>query len=108
MTGADQSFDFTVEVMDVVADSPDPSRWLVVTQGEVVIEDMTFYHAGDVIVAGNGTLIFRNAELVLVQSQEYERTVYVDGDARLVFENSVVLSELPINFVTLGNGVLET
>jgi ribosomal protein L40E len=94
--------------MDVVADSPDPSRWLVVTQGEVVIEDMTFYHAGDVIVAGNGTLIFRNAELVLVQSQEYERTVYVDGDARLVFENSVVLSELPINFVTLGSGVLET
>jgi ribosomal protein L40E len=107
MTDADQSFDFTVEVMDVVAESPDPSRWLVVTQGEVVIEDMTFYHGGDIIVAGTGTLIFRNAELLLIQSEAYERTVYVDGDARLIFEDSVVTSELLINIVTLGNGALE-
>ncbi len=31
MSTADQSFEFTVELLGVVADSPDPARWLVVT-----------------------------------------------------------------------------
>jgi subtilase family serine protease/ribosomal protein L40E len=106
MTPADRSFDFTVELTGVAANSPDPSRWLVVTSGELTIENMTYYHAGDVIVAGDGTLVFRNAVFQLVQSQDYERTIYVDGTADLIFENSKVVSEKAINIVVKGQGTL--
>ncbi|MCU0859262.1 MAG: hypothetical protein MUE55_01570, partial [Thermoplasmata archaeon] len=36
MTTGDQSADFTVELVGVVAESPDLARWLVVTSGELV------------------------------------------------------------------------
>ncbi len=107
MSIGDQSADFTVELVGVVADSPDLARWLVVTSGELVIEDMTYYHAGDVIVAGDGTLIFRDAVFQLVQDFANQRTVYVDGDATLRFENSLVESALAINFIVQGSSRLE-
>jgi ribosomal protein L40E len=106
MATADRSFDFTVELTGVAANSPDPARWLVVTSGELTIENMTYYHAGDVIVAGDGTLVFRNAVFQLVQSQDYERTIYVDGTANLIFENSMIVSERAINIVVKGQGTL--
>jgi len=107
MGAADQSFEFTVELLGVVADSPDPSRWLVVTHDELVIEDMTYYHAGDVIVAGDGTLLFNNAVFQLVQDADNQRTIYVDGEANLIFNNTLVESEMAINIIVQGTGTLQ-
>ncbi|MCU0859263.1 MAG: hypothetical protein MUE55_01575 [Thermoplasmata archaeon] len=68
---------------------------------------VTYYHAGDVIVAGDGTLIFRDAVFQLVQDFDNQRTVYVDGDATLRFENSVIDSGLAISFIVQGAATLE-
>jgi hypothetical protein len=111
MESGDQFSSLTVEVMGVSVSSPDVSRWLVVPllDGEetLVIEDMVYYHAGDVIVASNGELIFLNGGLLMVQEDEYQRTIYVDGDGRLVFENSEIFSDKPINIIVKGHGTLE-
>ena len=107
----DQSADVTVEIMGVSVPSPDDARWLVVplATGEetFTIEDMTFYHAGDVIVASDGELIIRNVEFILVQDFANQRTIYVDGNGHLVFENCYIDSELPIDIVVQGHGTLE-
>ncbi|MGB2825882.1 MAG: CARDB domain-containing protein, partial [Thermoplasmata archaeon] len=73
----------------------------------VVIEDMLFYYAGDVIVASTGELTFLNSELQIVQAFANERTIYVDGDGVLRFENTVVKSLLPIDIIVQGFGTLE-
>jgi len=106
----DQAFEMTVDLLGVSAESPDPARWLVVPP-DLTIEDMTYYHAGDIIVAAGGTLTFRGATLQLVQAEAYEHTVYVDGTesnpGRLVFEDSVVTSEMAIKIVVQGYATLE-
>jgi len=115
MTKPDQFFDITVEVAGVSAPSPDPSRWLVVplspVQLELVIEDITYYHAGDVIVAANGTLIIDNAEFVVVQSFNNQRTIYIDSPAaypaRLLIENSKMTSDLAVDIIVKGYATLE-
>ena len=110
MTHADQSFEVTVSIVGFSAPSPDPSRWLVVPPS-LEIRDMTYYHAGDVIVAGGGTLSITNSTLRLVQPGSYTKTIYVDGNttspARLLFVNSNVTSEHPINIIVKGDGILE-
>lgn len=110
MTHADQSFDVTVSIIGLSAPSPDPSRWLVVPPS-LDIRDMTYYHAGDVIVAAGGTLSFTNSVFQLVQSGSYMKTVYVDGTAsspaKLLFQKSRVTSQYPINIVVKGDGILE-
>jgi subtilase family serine protease/ribosomal protein L40E len=111
----DRSFDVTVEITGVSAPSPDQSRWLVVpvspTQPSLTIEGMTYYHAGDVIVAAGGTLTFDDAMFELVQVYPNERTVYVDGTmaqpGKLVFEKSGMNSDMGINIVVKGYAVLE-
>lgn len=115
MSVENQSFDVTIELPGVSAPSPDSSRWLVVpvnsTVRSLTIADMTYYHAGDVIVAANGTLTFDNAVFELVQSHDNERTVYVDGTetypARLVFENSIMTSQKKIDIIVKGDAILE-
>jgi len=116
MEAADRSFDHTVKLNGVSAQSPNPARWLVVppnppTVLSLTIEDMTYYHAGDVIVAANGTLILDHAVFQLVQSQAYERTVFIDGTAsakgKMIIRNSVVISGFPIKFIVKGFGELE-
>ncbi len=110
MTHSDQSGDFTVSVVGVSAPSPDPSRWLVVPPS-LEIRDMTYYHAGDVIVAAGGTLEFTNSVFQLVQPGAYTKTIYVDGTetslAQLLFHKSRVTSQYPINITVKGDGILE-
>lgn len=106
MDAADQSFDVTIEVQGISAESPDPARWLVVPP-DLVIENMDYYHAGDIIVASTGTLTFKDATLQLVQEFPYQRTIYVDGTAHLIFDGSVATSALPINIIVQGSGTLE-
>ncbi len=74
---------------------------------ELVIEDMIYYHAGDVIVAGDGTLLFNNAVFQLVQDSDNQRTIYVDGEANLIFNNTLVESEMAINIIVQGTGTLQ-
>ncbi len=115
MMPGDRSFDVTVEIAGISVPSPDPSRWLVVpvdsTHPSLTIEDMTYYHAGDVIVAAGGTLTFSNALFELVQSYPNQRTVYVDGTqvapGKLVFEGSTMTSALDLNIMVKGYGILE-
>ncbi|MGQ9588094.1 MAG: CARDB domain-containing protein [Thermoplasmata archaeon] len=113
MTKLDQDYSATIELIGVSAVSPDPSRWLVVpleSSNELVIEDMNYYHAGDVIVAPSGTLVLRDAVFELVQSKPYERTIWVDGTASnngtLLLEDSVMFSSLPMNMIVQGYGIL--
>ncbi|MCJ7562044.1 MAG: hypothetical protein MUO84_03425 [Thermoplasmata archaeon] len=106
MTSADQQFDITVDVQGISAESPDPSKWLVVPPN-LTIENMSYYHAGDVIVASDGNLTLRNAIFELVQSTANERTVYVDGTANFVIEDSQVNSALAIDIIVKGHGTLE-
>lgn len=107
----DQSGDLTVEISGVSVPSPDSSRWLVVPlmtgEESFTIENMIFYHAGDVIVASDGELIVRNVEFILVQNVPNERTIYVDGNGHLIFEDCHIDSELPIDIVVQGHGTLE-
>jgi ribosomal protein L40E len=111
MKVGDQRASLTVDLLGVSVPSPDDSRWLVVPleTGEetVVVEDMLYYHAGDVIVASTGELTFLNSELQIVQAFANERTIYVDGNGVLRFENAVVESQLPINIIVQGFGTLE-
>jgi len=115
MGPGDRSFDATVEITGVSAKSPDQSRWLVVpvspTQPSLTIGEMTYYHAGDVIVAAGGTLTFDNAVFELVQAHSNQRTVYVDGTfaqpGKLVFEKSRMNSDMGINIIVKGYAVLE-
>jgi len=115
MEPGDRSFDATIEITGVSAPSPDQSRWLVVPvssiQPSLTIEGMTYYHAGDVIVAAGGTLTFDSAVFELVQAYSNERTVYVDGNitapGKLVFENSRMNSDMGINIIVKGYAVLE-
>jgi len=115
MTRTDQSFDFTVELLGVSALSPDQSRWLVVpvsaTQKSLTINDMSYYHAGDVIVAADGLLTLDHTTFQLVQSYPHQRTVYVDGSSghagHLLIQSSNVTSALPIDMIVKGVGILE-
>ncbi|HEX7391475.1 MAG TPA: CARDB domain-containing protein, partial [Thermoplasmata archaeon] len=115
MNPSDRSFEFTVAIAGISAPSPDPSRWLVVpvspTVTELEISNMDYYHAGDVIVAADGTLKFTNAWFQLVQDSSYQRTVYVDSTidhpAYLIFEKSKMTSSLPINIVVQGYATLK-
>ena len=115
MSPEDQNFDVTVEITGVSAPSPNQSRWLVVpvssSQTDLTINDMSYYHAGDVIVAADGLLTLDHTTFRLVQNTPYERTVYVDGTAghsgRLLLQSSVMMSGLPINIIVRGVGVLE-
>ncbi len=106
MSITDQQFDMTVDVQGISAESPDPSKWLVVPPN-LTIENMSYYHAGDVIVASDGNLTLRNAVFELVQSVANERTVYVDGTANFVIEDSQVNSAFAIDIIVKGNGTLE-
>ena len=110
MTHSDQSFDFTVELTGVSAPSPDQSRWLVVPPS-LTINDMSYYHAGDVIVAADGLLTLDHTTFQLVQTSPYQRTVFIDGASghagRMLLQNSIVMSEHPINIVVKGVGILE-
>ena len=106
MTSADQQFDVTVDVLGISAESPDSARWLVVPP-DLLIENMAYYHAGDVIVASDGTLTLRNAVFYLVQSYANERTMYVDGTANFVIEDSEIVSALPVDIIVKGSGTLE-
>ena len=115
MATSDQNFEVTVELSGVSAPSPNQSRWLVVpvnaTQTDLTINDMSFYHAGDVIVAADGLLTLDQTTFQLVQTTPYQRTVFVDGTpghpGHLVVQNSVMLSALPINIIVKGVGILE-
>lgn len=115
MNRGDQSFDVTISLIGLSAFSPDQSRWLVVPVDAAVktleINDMTFYHSGDIIVAAGGTLSLKNSVLRLMQPSPYTRTIYVDGTntqpARVVFQNSMVDSQYPINMIVKGDGILE-
>lgn len=110
MEYGDTSCDFTVRLPGVSAQSPDPARWLVVPPS-LAIESMTYYHAGDVIVAADGTLWVNNSVFELVQAFPNQRTVYVDGTltspARLEIRGSQVVSTKPINIIVQGYGVLD-
>ena len=115
MSSADRYYSQTVRIEGVSAQSPDSSRWLVVPLSPGVpsleISNMTYYHAGDVIVANDGTLRFYNAELQMIQTLPYQRTIYVDNTtghpAMLVFEKSKMVSPLPINITVQGYAVLK-
>ena len=106
MTSADQQFEVTVDVEGISAESPDTARWLVVPP-DLLIENMEYYHAGDVIVASDGTLTLRNAVFRMVQTYANEHTIYVDGTANLVVEDSQIVSSLPVNIIVKGSGTLE-
>ncbi|MBU0623836.1 MAG: hypothetical protein KJ672_03215, partial [Candidatus Thermoplasmatota archaeon] len=111
----DRYYSETVRIEGVSAQSPDPSRWLVVPLSPgnpyLNITNMTYYHAGDVIVAADGTLRFYNAELQMIQTSPYQRTIYVDNTtghpAMLVFEKSKMVSPLWINITVQGHAVLK-
>jgi subtilase family serine protease/ribosomal protein L40E len=110
MTAASQNSELTVEILGISASSPDYTRWLVVPVDEstptFTIENISYYHAGDVIVASDGELIVRNAEFLLVQETANERTIYVDGNGILTFDNAVFTSALPVEIVVQGSGIL--
>jgi|GEM_PF-3197822 len=106
MTLDDQEFEMTVDVEGISAESPDTARWLVVPP-DLLIENMEYYHAGDVIVASDGTLTLRNAVFRVVQAYPNERTIYVDGTANFVVEDSQIVSDLPVNIIVKGSGTLE-
>ncbi len=111
----DRYYSQTVRIEGVSAQSPDSSRWLVVPLSpgspSLEISNMTFYHSGDVIVAADGTLRFYNAELQMIQTSPYQRTIYVDNStghpAMLVFEKSKMVSALMINITVQGHAVLK-
>ncbi|HUV62097.1 MAG TPA: CARDB domain-containing protein, partial [Thermoplasmata archaeon] len=115
MESGDQRESLKVEIIGISVPSPDISQWLVVPYATelgdlvttLVIEDMSYYHAGDVIVASDGELTVLNSEFLLVQDYANERTIYVDGYGVLRFENAVVTSELPIDIIVQGHGTLE-
>ena len=115
MSPLDRYYSQTVRIEGVSAQSPDTSRWLVVplspTELTLQISNMTYYHAGDVIVAADGTLRFYNAELQMIQTSPYQRTIYVDNStghpAMLVFEKSRMVSPLWINITVQGHAVLK-
>ncbi len=115
MTRPEQSFDVTVELSGVSAPSPDQSRWLVVpvspTQDSLTIEHMSYYHAGDVIVAADGFLTLNDTEFQIVQTSAYQRTIYVDGTSghsgRLLLQNSMIMSGLPLSIIVKGTGIFE-
>ncbi|MDH3365592.1 MAG: hypothetical protein OEM29_06300 [Thermoplasmata archaeon] len=115
MESGDQHESLKVEIIGISVPSPDISKWLVVpylTEDDelvttLVIEDMSYYHAGDVIVASDGELTILDSQFLLVQDYANERTIYVDGYGVLRFENAVVTSELPIDIVVQGHGTLE-
>ncbi len=110
MTSSDQSYDVTVELTGVSAPSPDQSRWLVVPPS-LTISHMSYYHAGDVIVAADGTLTLEDVVFELVQATANQRTVYVDGtdghSGQLLILNSTMTSALPINIIVKGHGILK-
>ncbi len=106
MNQDDQQFQTTVDVEGISAESPDSSRWLVVPP-DLLIEDMEYYHAGDVIVASDGTLTLRDSVFRLVQSVDNEFTIYVDGTANFVIESSELVSVLPVNLIVKGEGTLK-
>lgn len=110
MEAKDQSFDATVKIEGLSVESPDPSRWLVVPPS-MTIGNMTYYHAGDVIVAADGVLMFYNAWFKLVQTYANQRTVYVDGTAThpamLIFEKSKMTSSLPLDIIVKGDAILK-
>ncbi|HEX9908197.1 MAG TPA: CARDB domain-containing protein [Thermoplasmata archaeon] len=109
MDAEDQVFDFTVKLEGVSAESPDTTRWLVVPP-DLIIANMTYYHAGDVIVAADGTLTLTHASFQLIQSAPNERVIYVDGTASspgiLHISDSLVTSALPIDLRVQGHGML--
>jgi len=115
MSPLDRYYSQTVRIEGVSAQSPDPSRWLVVPLSpgnpSLEISNMTFYHSGDVIVAADGTLRFYNAEFQMIQTSPNQRTIYVDNTtghpAMLVFEKSKMVSPLPINITVQGHAVLK-
>lgn len=110
MEAKDQSFDATVRIEGLSVESPNPSRWLVVPPS-LTIGNMTYYHAGDVIVAADGVLKFYNAWFQLVQTYPNQRTVYVDNTTghptMLIFEKTTVTSALPINIIVKGYATLK-
>jgi ribosomal protein L40E len=115
MSPLDRYYSQTVRIEGVSAQSPDPSRWLVVPLSpenpSLEISNMTFYHSGDVIVAADGTLRFYNAEFQMIQTSPYQRTIYVDNTtghpAMLIFEKSKMVSPLWINITVQGYAVLK-
>ncbi|MCX6658164.1 MAG: hypothetical protein NTY62_05705 [Euryarchaeota archaeon] len=117
MSPLDRYYSQTVRIEGVSAQSPDPSRWLVVPLSpgnpSLEISNMTYYHSGDVIVAADGTLRFYNAEFQMIQTSSYQRTIYVDNatghPAMLVFEKSKMVSLYPfwINITVQGHAVLK-
>lgn len=110
MESKDQSFDATVRIEGLSVESPNPSRWLVVPPS-LTISNMTYYHAGDVIVAADGVLKFYNAWFQLVQAYPNQRTVYVDNTTghptMLIFEKTTVTSALPIDIIVKGYATLK-
>jgi ribosomal protein L40E len=110
MEAGDVSSGFTVKLMGVSVQSPDPARWLVVPP-DLLIEGMTYYHAGDTIVAAGGTLSFVDAGFQLVQESANQRSIIVDGTqaspAILEFQNTIVTSDRAINLIVQGHGVVE-
>ena len=106
MTLDDQQFEVTVDIEGISAESPDSARWLVVPP-DLLIENMEYYHAGDVIVASDGTLTLSNAVFRVVQTYDNEHTIYVDGTANFVVEDSQIVSDLPVNIIVKGSGTLE-
>lgn len=114
MSASDQNFDVTVEIAGVSAPSPDQSRWLVVpvdsTHPSLTINNMTYYHAGDVIVAADGTLTLDNTIFMLVQAAANQRTIFVDGtpshSGQLIIQDSTMTSALPIDIIVKGEGIL--
>jgi subtilase family serine protease/ribosomal protein L40E len=110
MLPGDQSSDFTVRLIGVSVQSQDPAKWLVVP-ANLTIDSMTYYHAGDVIVAADGSLAFTNSVFQLVQDYPNQRSITVDGTQALPgilsFTNSTVTSDKPIDLTVQGYGVLE-
>ena len=109
MNQGDQTAEYTVKILGVSAQSPNPARWLVVPE-DITVANMTYYHAGDVIVAASGTLWFVDSSFQLVQEYPNQRQIYVDGTVaepgKLKFDRTTVISSLPISIVVQGNGVL--
>jgi|GEM_PF-4493696 len=66
---------------------------LVVERSNVaVISDCRFIQVGDIVVRESGTLVIRNAELMLNQSHSYEFTILIEDHATLIVEDSTLLS----------------
>ena len=109
MSSDDQNYEFTVSIEGLSALSPDQSRWLVVplslTDHDLEIMNMTYYHAGDVIVAETGFLNITNAVFRVVVTEPYEHTIYVDG--KFVIKDSQLVANMPIEIIVKGTGTLE-